>query len=218
MDRQFWLERWEARQTGFHQQQVNSYLQRYWPTLELKPGSRVLVPLCGKSLDMLWLAAQGYRITGIELSRIAAESFFTENGLIPEIHEEKHCTRFVHEKTELICGDFFRLTAEDIGQIDAFYDRAALIALPPGQRPGYATRLAQLLRSGTPGLLITLDYNQHEMNGPPFAVSHQEVLQLFESNCAVEHLFHYDALKDNLRFSERGVTGLAEHSYCLKRI
>ena len=75
-----------------------------------------------------------------------------------------------------------------------------------------------LLTSGTPGLLITLDYNQHEMNGPPFAVPHSEVLELFESSCAVEHLFHYDALKDNLRFSERGVTGLGEHSYCLKRI
>ena len=218
MDTQFWLERWQANQTGFNQQQVNSHLQRYWPTLGLKPGSRVLVPLCGKSLDMLWLEAQGYRIIGIELSRIAAESFFTENGLVPEIHEEKHCTRFVHEKTELICGDFFRLTAEDIGQIDAFYDRASLIALTADQRSGYANHLAQLLQSGTPGLLITLDYDQHEMSGPPFAVSLEEVLQLFESSCAVEHLFHYNALKDNIRFSERGVTKLAEHSYCLKRI
>jgi thiopurine S-methyltransferase len=218
MDTQFWLQRWEARQTGFHQQQVNHFLQRYWPTLGLNPGSRVLVPLCGKSLDMLWLEAQGCSIIGIELSRIAAESFFTENELIPEIHEEKHFTRFVHKKTELICGDFFRLAAEDIGQVDAFYDRAALIALTPEQRPGYASRLAQLIKAGTPGLLITLDYNQHEMNGPPFAVSREEVLQLFESSCAVVHLFHYDALKDNLRFSERGVTGLAEHSYRLMRI
>ena len=218
MDRQFWLQRWKDNQTGFHQQQVNRYLQRYWPTLGLQPGSRVLVPLCGKSLDMLWLEAQGYRVIGIELSRVAAKAFFTENGLMAEIHEEKHYTRFVHEKMELICGDFFSLTAKDIGQVDAFYDRAALIALTPGQRPGYASRLVQQLKAGTPGLLITLDYNQHEMNGPPFAVTREEVLQLFEPGCAVKHLLDYDVLKDNARFSERGVTALAEHTYHLERI
>ena len=217
MDTQFWLERWEAGQTGFHQGVVNDYLQRYWPTLGLEPGSRVLVPLCGKSLDMLWLEAQGYRVIGIELSRLAAESFFSENGLIPEIHEEPHYTRFVHEKTQLICGDFFRLSAADIGPVDAFYDRAALIALPAAQRPAYACQLAKLTDRGTPGLLITLDYNQLEMNGPPFAVSHVEVSELFKSHCAIKHLFHFDALEDNARFRERGVTALAEHAYRLKR-
>ena len=218
MDTQFWLERWETSQTGFHQHEVNSHLLRYWPKLGLEPGSRILVPLCGKSIDMLWLEAQGYRIIGIELSRIAAESFFTENGLTPEIHKEKHCTRYVHENTELVCGDFFNLTPEDIGQVDAFYDRAALIALTPAQRSGYADHLAQLLDRDTQGLLITLDYNQLEMSGPPFAVSHEEVSRLFEPGCAVKHLFHFDALEDNVRFKERGVTELAEHAYHLKRI
>jgi len=218
MDTQFWLERWEAGQTGFHQGVVNDYLQRYWPTLDLEPNSRVLVPLCGKSIDMLWLEAQGYRVIGIELSRLAAESFFSENGLTPEVHKEKHCIRFVHEKIELICGDFFNLTAVDVGPVDAFYDRAALIALPAAQRPGYATHLAQLLNGGTPGLLITLDYNQQEMSGPPFAVSHEEVSRLFESHCTIKHLLHFDALEDNARFRGRGITALDEHTYQLKRV
>lgn len=217
MDTQFWLQRWQASQTGFHQQQVNSYLQRYWPTLGLEPGSRVLVPLCGKSLDMLWLTAQGFRVVGIELSQIAARSFFTENGLTPEIHSVQNCTRFVDEQIELLCGDFFSLGREQIGQLDAFYDRAALIALTPAQRPVYARHLIQLLNPDTPGLLVTLDYNPSEMSGPPFAVSREEVSQLFEPGCTVEQLLQQDVLDDNARFRDKGITALTEQTYRLTR-
>jgi len=217
MDTQFWLERWESCQTGFHQQQVNSYLQRYWSTLGLEAGSRVMVPLCGKSLDMLWLEAQGYRVIGIELSRVAAESFFTENGLTPEVHTEQNCIRYTHGNTELLCGNFFKLTTKDTGKIDAFYDRAALIALTAEQRPAYANRLAQLTGSSTPGLLITLDYKQSEMHGPPFAVPEEEVALLFTSRFAIEHIDQRDVLDDNARFTERGISSLVEHSYRLNR-
>jgi thiopurine S-methyltransferase len=117
-----------------------------------------------------------------------------------------------------VCADFFSLAAEDIGPVDAFYDRAALIALAPAQRPDYAARLAQLLTGNTPGLLITLDYNQPEMSGPPFAVSHDEVYRLFAPYCTIEHLFHSDALEENTRFRDKGVTQLAEHVYCLKQL
>ena len=218
MDTDFWLERWQNNQTGFHQDEINSYLTRYWSGLGLTQGSRVLVPLCGKSLDMLWLAEQGHSVVGIELSRLAIEAFFHENALTPEVHEEDRCSRYVHGNIELVCANFLSLAREDIGKIDAFFDRAALIALTPAQRPGYAARLAQLLPGDTPGLLITLDYQQHEMSGPPFAVSHNEVCQLFESGCTIDHLLQFNALEENARFSERGVTALTEHAYRLRRL
>lgn len=218
MDTDFWLERWQNKQTGFHQDEINRYLTRYWPELGLAQGSRVLVPLCGKSLDMLWLEEQGYSVVGIELSRLAIEAFFHENALTPKVHEEGRCSRYVHKNIELVCADFLSLSAEDIGTIDAFFDRAALIALTPAQRSGYAARLVQLLAGNTPGLLITLDYQQHEMSGPPFAVSHDEVCQLFESYCTIEHLLQFNALEENARFSERGVTALTEHAYRLRRL
>ena len=218
MNTDFWLERWQNNQTGFHQNEINSYLTRYWPELGLPQGSRVLVPLCGKSLDMLWLEEQGYSVVGIELSRLAIEAFFSENALTPEVHKEGHCSRYVHGNIELVCADFLSLNAEALGKIDAFFDRAALIALTPAQRSGYAARLEKLLPADTPGLLITLDYQQQEMSGPPFAVSHEEVCQLFKRCCSIDHLLQFNALDENARFSERGVTALTEHVYRLRRL
>jgi len=218
MDTDFWLQRWQNNQTGFHQHEINRYLTRYWPELGLTQGSRVLVPLCGKSRDMLWLEEQGHNVVGVELSRLAIDAFFQENALTPEVHGESHCSRYVHGNIELVCSDFLSLTAEDIGGMDAFFDRAALIALTPAQRSDYAAHLTQLLPGNTPGLLITLDYQQHEMSGPPFAVSHDEVCQLFESCYTIEHLLQFNALEENARFSERGVTALTEHVYRLRRL
>lgn len=124
----------------------------------------------------------------------------------------------MYKNIELVCADFFSLVAADIGQIDAFYDRAALIALTPAQRPGYVAHLVQLLTRNTPGLLITLDYNQLEMNGPPFAVSPDEVERLFAPYCAIDHLFHFNALDENPRFRGSGITVLTEHAYRLRRL
>ena len=218
MDPDFWHERWQTSQTGFHQQEINTYLTRYWPELGLAKGSRVLVPLCGKSLDMLWLREQGYPVIGVELSDIAVGSFFSENGIAPKITEETWGTRCEHEGIELVCGDFFSLTPDDTGEIDAFYDRASLIALTSVQRPDYVTQLLRLLQKNTPGLLVTLDYNQLEMNGPPFAVPEDEVHRLFDKSCMVEHLLRHDALAENLKFREKGLTALTEHAYRLTRI
>ena len=218
MDPDFWHDRWQTSQTGFHQQEINTYLARYWPELGLTQGSRVLVPLCGKSLDMLWLREQGYSVTGIEISDIAVSAFFRENGINPAVTKEHFGTRCEHDGIELVCGDFFSLTPDDMGEIDAFYDRASLIALTSEQRPDYVAQLLRLLPTGTPGLLITLDYNQLEMNGPPFAVPEHEVHRLFDESCMVEHLLRHDALAENLKFREKGLTALAEHTYRLTRI
>lgn len=217
MDPDFWHARWEANQIGFHQDEPNAYLERYWPTLGLAPGSRVLVPLCGKSLDLLWLREQGHTVIGIELSGIAVQAFFEENGVSPAVDTGARCTRWSCEGIELLCGDFFNLEAGDIGQVDALYDRAALIALTEVQRKRYAQRLAKLLQPGTPGLLVTLDYDQSRMDGPPFAVPDNEVRQLYEQDFQIEHLMQFDALDANAKFREKGLHSLIEHVYRLER-
>ena len=102
MDTDFWHERWQAGQIGFHQQEINAYLINYWPALGLPADARILAPLCGKSRDMLWLLEQGYRVTGVEVSRIAVEAFFTESGLVPKIEQEEHCLRYTNEGVELL--------------------------------------------------------------------------------------------------------------------
>jgi len=217
MDTDFWHERWQANQIGFHQDGINVCLERFWPKLEEGHGKRVFVPLCGKSHDMRWLLQQGYKVIGNELSPLAVEAYFSEHALTAEKQQAPHYTRWRHGDIEILCGDFFRLNSSDVGRIDAFYDRASLIALTPAQRPVYAKQLADLLGKGTPGLLVTLDYNQLEMSGPPFAVSAAEVERLFSSHFEIRQIYSFDALEENRKFRERGVTELSEHVYQLTR-
>ena len=217
MDPVFWHARWEANQIGFLQDRINEYLENHWSILDLDPGSRVLVPLCGKSLDLLWLREQGHAVVGIELSHIAVQAFFEENGVSPVVQEETHCTRWSYDGIELLCGDFFNCEAADLGKVDALYDRAALIALAAVQRRRYAQRLAHLLKPGTPGLLVTLEYDQDEMDGPPFAVSGDEVRRLYAQTFRIEQLAQFDALEANPQFRAKGLGTLTEHVYRLDR-
>ncbi len=217
MDTDFWHERWQANQIGFHQDEINACLERFWPALETGHGKRVFVPLCGKSHDMRWLQQQGYKVIGNELSPLAVEAYFSEHGLTPEKQQALHFTRWRHADIEILCGDFFHLNPSDVGTIDAFYDRASLIALTPAQRLAYARQLAALLSKDTPGLLITLDYNQLEMSGPPFAVSAAEVDRLFSNSFEVRQVYSFDALEENTKFREKGLTELSEHAFHLTR-
>ena len=217
MDTDFWLERWTEKQIGFHQERINPHLERFWPILGAGRADRVLVPLCGKSHDMRWLLEQGYHVIGSELSPLAVEAFFAESGFTPEIEQAPGFTRWKDAGIEILCGDFFNLNPADIGTIDSFYDRASLIALTPAQRPVYARQLANLVGKDTAGLLITLDYNQLELSGPPFAVSAAEVGRLFSDNFDIRQVFSFDALEENPKFREKGLTALSEHAYVLKR-
>lgn len=134
MQPEFWYKKWDSNQIGFHQAEANPYLQRYWPELAIAPSARVLVPLCGKSLDLLWLAGQGHQVLGVELAEKAVEEFFSEHQLQPQISEQGAFKVYRTVAFELWCGDFFALTAEDVAGCTALYDRAALIALPDAMR------------------------------------------------------------------------------------
>jgi thiopurine S-methyltransferase len=213
MDPDFWHERWKTNQIGFHQGEINPWLVRHWPSLALPAGRRVLVPLCGKSRDMFWLLEQGFAVTGIEISPIAVEAFFAENRLGPVITRESRCTRWRTEALEILCGDFFELEPVDIGVVDGVYDRAALIALPPPMRPRYVNHLSALVDRHARGLLLTVEYIQSEMAGPPFSVGDEEVLRLFSGLCAVRQLDRTDVLPPQPRFRERGLTRMNETAW-----
>jgi thiopurine S-methyltransferase len=214
MDPKFWLKRWADGEIGFHRASVHPMLVAHGAPLA---GRRVLVPLCGKSLDMAHLAALGSEVVGIELSEQAIAAFFSERGLAPQVIEEARCTRWVAGPYTLLQGDYFSLTAADLGaSCSGLYDRAALIALPPALRPAYATQTAQLLAPGAWGLLITLDYPQEAMDGPPFAVPEAEVRALYAGRADVEALVVEDALDAEPRFRERGLSRLSQCAYALR--
>ncbi|WP_223483801.1 thiopurine S-methyltransferase [Pseudomonas sp. A-RE-19] len=213
MQPEFWHKRWASNQIGFHLPEVNPHLQRFWPALSLEEGTRVLVPLCGKSLDLLWLAHRGHEVLGIELSEKAVEDFFNEHQFDPDVSEQGPFKVYRAGSIELWCGDFFELTAGDVADCSALYDRAALIALPPAMRERYAAHLIRILPKDSLGLLITLDYDQTQMDGPPFAVLDDEVQRLFGDVWALKILEDQDVLGESWKFLDAGVTRLEERVY-----
>lgn len=212
MEPEFWHKRWSTNQIGFHLPEVNPYLQRFWPQLGVEQGSRVLVPLCGKTLDLLWLAQQGYSVLGVELSEKAAADFFLEHQLEPSVSEEGAFKVFRAADIEIRCGDFFALSPEDVNDCTALYDRAALIALPGPMRERYAAHLQKILPQCV-GLLITLDYAQDEMPGPPFSVGDDEVQRLLGEVWRLEVLQEQDVLGESWKFLQAGVKRLDERVY-----
>ncbi|MCX7626823.1 MAG: thiopurine S-methyltransferase [Methylophilaceae bacterium] len=215
MQPDFWHERWKNNQIGFHQHAINAHLRRFWPTLGAFPRSRAFVPLCGKSRDMVWLRDQGFEVIGVELSPLAVEAFFAENGLEATVTPRRDLTLYQAPGITLYCGDFFALNPTDLEMVGAVFDRAALIALPPEMRPGYARHMLKLLPPGARILLVTFEYDQREMPGPPFSVSENEVRKLFGDHCEVELLGSFDILAEESRFREKGLTALEEKVYRL---
>jgi len=215
MKHEFWHERWQLNQIGFHRDEINPYLQRQWSKLAVVSGCRVLVPMCGKSNDILWLLNQGYQVIGVELSSLAVEAFFSENNLQPNTRQQGDFLLSEINGLQILCGDFFALRSEDVGKIDAVYDRAALVALPQQMRIDYVERMSALLNKGSKILLIGFEYLQHEMSGPPFSVAPTEVAQLYRNWCDIELLVDDDALEKELQLKNRGLSQLREQVYRL---
>ncbi|MBF6022930.1 thiopurine S-methyltransferase [Lysobacter niastensis] len=217
MEPDFWHQRWHDQQIGFHQDKPTPLLLKHWDSLGISPGNRVFVPLAGKTLDMAWLAAQGLRVLGIELSQLAIDQFFASQGLSPEVHQSRYGRHHVADGIELICGDAFALDETVLADCAAVFDRAALIALPPPMRQRYVHELYARLPANCRGLLITLEYPQHEKNGPPFCVREQEVRELFGREWDIATLERRDILEQQPAFIAEGVTALDTVVYRLDR-
>ncbi|WP_106478491.1 thiopurine S-methyltransferase [Phytohalomonas tamaricis] len=188
MNHQEWLSRWQEGRIGFHKQEPHEALEAHWRALSVPANGRVLVPLCGKSLDMRWLAERGHEVLGIELVREAAEQFVAEGrGEVTRFRQDDFvCYR--QGNIELWQGDFFHFSADETFSFSAFYDRAALIALPAATRQRYAFHLAQMMAPGTSGLLVSLTHGRGADVGPPFSVDDAEIERLFGPNFTLARL------------------------------
>lgn len=201
-DNHLWLKLWRDRQTEFHQKSVNQLLIKFWPSLKLIHGSRVFVPLCGKSLDMIWLAKQGYEVIGVELSPIAVKAFFKENHLRPVKRRSGNFTLWQHGNITILCGDYFSLTKAHLGHIDMVYDRAALTALPGPGRKLYVAHMRLIVPATTGMFLLTIeDVDENEI---PKQAPHvdEEIKSLyskgFEINLAhIDNVFEFDPESPN---------------------
>lgn len=217
MNPDFWHQRWREGHIGFHQDAPTPLLLKHWRSLQLPADAKVFVPLAGKSHDMAWLAAQGHRVLGVELSQAAVEAFFAEHGLQPQRHDSRYGMHYTAEYIELICADAFGLDQAALADCSAVFDRAALIALPPDMRQRYVSELYARLPAGCRGLLITLEYPQAEKAGPPFSVKEDEVRALFARDWQVTTLERREILAGQTQFIAEGVTALETVVYRLDR-
>ena len=217
MQPSFWHERWRLGQIGFHQLAVEEQLAKSWSELDV-PTGRVLVPLCGKSLDLLWLWERGLDVTGIELSAVAVESLCREQGILARRTPGDALNRFDANRLRIFQGDVFNLRSDMLGKIHAVYDRASLIALPADERVRYVDALIALTQPGTKSLLMTIEYSQQQTNGPPFSVSRAEVQNLYGPRHSIRLLERRDILANEARLRARGVTELHENCFLLTRL
>lgn len=197
-----WLERWREGRTGWHETSGNASLRKHWRAT----GRTVLVPLCGKSVDLCWLAAQGNRVIGVELSAIAVEAFFDEQGLRYALTDDE-LRRYdaIGADITIYCGDFFALSSLSC---DAHYDRGALVALPREMRPDYAAHVSSLLTADAEQLVITLEYDDNVANGPPYSLGDEEVLGYWQR---LERVDAYEDIENGPpKFVEAGLTSLIE--------
>ncbi|MCV6637258.1 thiopurine S-methyltransferase [Candidatus Albibeggiatoa sp. nov. NOAA] len=179
MQADFWFKRWEDNEIGFHEEAVNPLLAKHFQALSLRANSRVFLPLCGKTSSIPWLLSLGHKVVGIELSQEAIEQLFIDMGINPSIDETGDFIHYHADNIDMYVGDFFNLTAEILGKVDAIYDRGSLVALPETMRFQYTTHLKQIAKDA-PQLLICYEYDETLREGPPFCIRPDELNQHYE--------------------------------------
>ncbi len=217
MEPEYWIEGWQQGRRGFDQSEPHRWLAEHWSKLGVASAATVFVPLSGKTVDMVWLAERGHQIIGVEVSDIAVDEFFEMVGLTPEIEEIGPLAVHQAGPYELWRGDLFEVPATVFDRVDAVYDRASIVALPPKIRRRYASTLTMQLRPEAPWYLVAFTYDQNEMSGPPHSVPLDEIDELFGEEFEIETLIDESVLDRAGHFQERGLTALQETLSILRR-
>lgn len=216
MEKDFWLKKWEEQSIGFHQDKVHPILEKHLSVFKNKKlKDSVLVPLCGKSLDMIFLRDNGYEVIGSEFSKIACEDFFKENKIVYTLEETSEFIIFKGQNITLYCGDYFKLKLEE--KASYLYDRAAIVALDPKDRERYAKKHAELIAQNGKALIFCFEYNQSLCSGPPFSVEEYFVREYYEKDFEIEVLEENNIEIGNPRMKEAGVKSAIQKAYLLNR-
>lgn len=223
MNREFWLDKWRQGQTGFHAARPNRFLMEHGPKLKaLATRSRgdtapcVYVPLCGRSLDLHALAQLGFRVVGTELSPLATEAFFSDQNTVPQVRQLAAHRVLSAGAFTLYEGDAFTLPSAELSGVDAVYDRAAFVAMPPEMRAQYCDHLRRLMRPGGALLLVAFEYDATRMSGPPFSVDETCVRAFWSAHARIEELGSVELIDEEPRFRERGVDSIRERAWLIR--
>jgi len=213
-----WLEFWANNETNWHSDVVTQELEKYLGLLKLESGDTVFVPLCGKSLDMIYMLNRGFSVIGVEVSEIGIKQFFHENGLDFTISQVGEFDLYSAKNIEIYCGDFFSLTSKHLCGVKAVFDRKSLIALDRNLRQKYVKHLNDIISLGVRILLITLHYPQHQMSGPPFSVDKSEVESLFSMAFNYQELKPFQDIENGSKLARSGVDYIENAAYCLQKV
>jgi len=215
VDRQAWIDRWNEGRIGFHLDRINPFLVKHAERFLPRGDETVLVPLCGKTLDIGWLLSRGHRVVGVELAERAVQALFSDLGLEPEITEVAGVPRYRAQGLEVLVADLLSVDQDQVGSFDGVWDRAALIALRASDRRPYCEGLFRMLRPGGRMLLCSLSYDQSTMDGPPFSVTSDEVRALYENVLPIERIDEKDVTDSNPKFAESGLSQVLEELWLL---
>lgn len=215
MDSQFWIKAWKEGRTAFHQDKVHGKLVEFFSLLGAEGGQKILVPLCGKTKDLIWLQDQHLHVHGVELYEEAVKAFFTENNLSPvTVSKTPDFSEYKYRDIHICQGDFFKLQGPET--FDLVYDRASLVALPESMRKDYAQVITRVLKKKGKYLLIVYDYDQSKMDGPPFSVKENEIYSLYEKAFSIKLLDMQPALQEGSRLSAMG-DGIKQNVFLLEK-
>lgn len=212
MEHDYWRNKWDIKQTGFHLNYVHPILKRHVGLFNQE--QTVFVPLCGKSLDIGFLLERGNTVVAVELSEVAVGELFEQMDLTPTVSSWKEGKKYQAENLTVYVGDFFTVEAQDLGSIAWVYDRAAIVALPEELRVKYAQHLVNITEKA-PHLLLTLDYDQEIVSGPPFAVSGEEVTTHYNDLYSIKLLEEAEIIDNEPRFKAKGLTSFYQRAYHL---
>ena len=213
-----WLHFWENNETNWHSDTITQELVEYFELFELESRDKVFVPLCGKSLDMIYIMNQGFSVVGVEISEIGVRQFFSENNLAYKITKVDDFDLYSTENLEIYCGDFFALTSKHLNNVKSVFDRKSLIALEPEVRQKYVKHLNDIISLGARILLVTLQYPQYQMSGPPFSVDKSEVESLFSMTFESRELRSFNDIENESKLTRAGVDYINNAAYYLRKV
>lgn len=218
MESDYWLQRWQVGNIGFHATEVNDQLKEIWPYLQIPQNTTVFAPLSGKSLDLVWLRQQGHPVVGVEISELACRQFFSDQHIAPEIAQTENFRVFKADGYTLYCGDFFEFSRNYLPENTCVFDRASLVAFPPEMRHSYAQKMDELMTNNATMLLISLRYSKDHMDGPPFSLETEDIRSLYSHSFQIQPLKSVNRIDMMEKFKERGLTEIWEETYKLTKI
>ncbi|XP_069814051.1 thiopurine S-methyltransferase-like isoform X1 [Dendropsophus ebraccatus] len=216
-----WKKKWETKDIWFHKKNIHPLLAEF--INEMQDGRTKLTiffPLCGKAVDMKWLADMGHNIVGVDACEIGLKEFFAEHD-IPYTEEAvagipgAKVFKSASDNISLYCCSIYDISESVIGKFDGMWDRGAMVAVNPRDRERYATIMLSLMAKDCHYLLVTVEYDPKLHGGPPFYVPESDLENLLGPSCTFKLLKKIDALADKQK--EWGLDFCFENIYLVTR-